>query len=91
MDMVPRIWSSLPIDILEMVFLWFPLSMIIHLKMVCEGWSSKLSDNNFISKWKRCQTKEYGFLVNFVPCSRQRINGCYINQLGNCSSLSMHF
>ena len=63
--------------------------MIIHLKMVCKGWSQNLSDNDFISKWKRHQTKEYGVLVNFGPCSRQRFNGHYINQLGNCSSVSM--
>ena len=87
--MVPAIWSSLPIDILEMIFLWFPLSMIIHLKMVCKGWIRMLSDNNFISQWKHNQTKEYGVLVNFIPCSRQRFCGHYINQLGNGSSLSM--
>ena len=32
---------------------------------------------------------EYEVLVNFIPCSRQWFNGCYINQLGNYSSLSM--
>ena len=89
MDMVPAIWSSFPIDILEMIFVSFLLSMIICLKMVCKGWSRNLSDNDFISKWKCHQTKEYGVLVNFRTCPRQRFNGHYINQLGNCSSLSM--
>ena len=44
MDMVPAIWKYLPIDILEMIFLWLPLSMIIRLKMVCKGWSRIVSE-----------------------------------------------
>ena len=87
--MVPAIWSSFPIDILEMIFVWFHLSMIIRLIFFWQSSIRKLSDNDFISKWKCRQTKEYGVLVNFGPCSRQRFNGRYINQLGNCSSLSM--
>ena len=71
MDMVPAIWKSLPIDILELIFLWFPLSMIISLKMVCKVWHCMLSENNFISQWKHNQTKEYGFLVGFGPSCRQ--------------------
>ena len=89
MDMVPANWKSLPIDILEMIFLWLPLSMIICLKMVCKGWSCIVSENNFISQWKHNQTKEYGVLVGFAPSCRQWFIGHYINQLANCSSLSM--
>ena len=89
MDMVPAIWKSLPIDILEMIFLWFPLSMIIHLKMVCKGWSHIVFEHNFISQWKHNQMKEYGVLVGFGPSCRQRFVGYYISQLGNRSSLSM--
>ena len=66
MDMVPTIWKYLPIDILEMIFLWLPLSMIIRLKMVCKGWNRIVSKNNFISQWKHNQTKEYGVLVLLV-------------------------
>ena len=89
MDMVLMIWISFPINILEMILVLLPLSMIFSLNMVCKGWSQKLSNNYFISKWKHRQNKEYGFLVNFRPCFRQRFNACYINQLENCSSLSM--
>ena len=87
--MVLVIWKSFPINILELIFLWFPFSMIVCLKMVCKVWSCMLSKNNFISQWKHNQTKEYGVLVGFAPSSRHRFIGHYISQIGNCSSLSM--
>ena len=67
MDIVPAIWSSLHVDILEMIFLWFPLSIIICLKMVWKGWICMLSEKNLISQWKHNQMKEYGVLVGFAP------------------------
>ena len=89
MDMVPTIWKYLPIDILEMIFFWFPLSMIIRFKMVCKGRSHIVSEKNFISQWKHNQMKEYGVLVGFGPSCRHRFVGHYINQIGNFSSLFM--
>ena len=89
MDMVPAIWKSLPIGILEMIFLLLPLSMIICLKMVCKGWSRIVSEKKFISQWKHNQTKEYGVLVGFGSSGRHRFIGHYISQIGKCSSLSM--
>ena len=79
MDMVPAIWKSLPIDILEMIFIWLPLSMIIRLKTVCKGWNRIVSENNFISQWKHNQTKEYGVLVGFGSSGRHRFVGHYIS------------
>ena len=64
MDMVPSIWRSLPIELIEIIFLWLALSTNICFKTVSKEWSQRLLENNFMSSWKQCGLKEFGFLVN---------------------------
>ena len=64
MDMSPIVWRSLPRELLEMIFMWFPLLTIIRFRTISKEFSKRLLEKFFLSSWKQCGLKEFGFLVN---------------------------
>ena len=91
MDMAPSIWRSLPIELIEMIFLQLPLSTIIRFRTISKEWIRRLLENSFMSSWRQCGPKEFGALVNFHFESEKNFHGCYINQLEKLSPISMPF
>jgi hypothetical protein len=91
MTMDPNIWSSLPFDILQMVFIWLPLSVLIKFRTVCKRWKDVLQSQNFLSQCNQISMNKFGFLDPFFHDRKTYFLGDYLNQNGHISRFIVPF
>ena len=89
--MDPAISSCIPFEILEIVFLWLPLSVVIKFSTVCQQWKTVLQNPCFLLCCKHICTDEFGFMVPFVNDEDNYFVAEYLNQNGRISHFHLWF
>ncbi|KAJ7958251.1 F-box/kelch-repeat protein [Quillaja saponaria] len=65
--MEPRIWSSLPEELLEKILSFLPFKMILNLRSTCKFFNSLISSPNFIYKYSSSSPLFSSFLLLSHP------------------------
>jgi hypothetical protein len=91
MPMDPTIWSSLPFDILQMVFIWLPLSVLTKFRIVSKRWKDVLESQTFLSQCNQISMNEFGFLSPLFHDRKNYFLGEYLNQDGRISRFLVPF
>ena len=85
------IWSCIPFEILEIVFLCLPLSVVINFSTVCKQWKNVLQNPSFLLRCKSICRNEFGFMVAFLNNEDNYFVAQYLNQNGPISRFHLRF
>ena len=89
--MDPSIWSCLPFKVLELVFQWLPLSVVIKFGTVCKKWKNALQKPSLFLRCKNVSTNEFGFLIPFLNSEDNCFSTQYLNQNGHIYQFHLGF
>jgi len=80
--MDPAIWKFLPFEIIEILFHWRPLSVLMTFKMVCRQWCIVLEKSISLVSFDRCCQNELGFISFLTHFANDCLIGSYLNNSG---------
>jgi len=83
--MDPSVWKFFPFAIVDIIFNWLPLLVLIKFRWVCKEWSVLLEKLIFVSTFNRCANKEFRFIFLLVDIKHNFFFGSYLNDKGHIS------
>ena len=89
--MDPIIWSLLPLEFLEMIFLWVPFSTLVHLRSISKHCENLLSRPYFVSAWKNNNITKIGLLIELLGQYQNHFVYNFINRIGHTSLLHVPY
>ena len=95
MDLVPFLWTSLIIEILEIIFLWLPLFYIIFFRIFFNTMETYFTKHQFLSNMeKNCEKMskdEFEFLLRLWIENEKCSHSDYNKHIGKLTHISMSF
>ena len=89
--MNPAICKFLPFEIMELLFCWLHLLVLMKFKLVYRQWCIVLENPLFLVTCDRWCEKELGF-ISLAPCFPNHfLLASYLNNSGRLSTMVFHF
>lgn len=73
------IWKFFPFYIIELIFHWLPLALLMRFKLVCKQWSVLLQNPIFLVSYNLCSDKEFGIISLWVCMVNNWFFGSYLS------------